>query len=194
MPAAELDFYDAKGIVETLLRQLGITRGRFVAPDDSAYPYLQPGRIAELQLGGRAIGYLGEVHPAVLARFDIDEPVVCFELECKPLFKAAKDLEEVVMPSKFPGIDFDIALLVDADVSAESISQRIQSFGKKTALSSVRLFDVYQGKGVPQGKKSLAFSLGYRADDRTLSAEEIEPQHEKILASLEKATGATLRS
>ncbi|MCL2537811.1 MAG: phenylalanine--tRNA ligase subunit beta, partial [Coriobacteriia bacterium] len=124
MPAVELDFYDAKGIVETLLRELGIDRARFVAPEDSSYPYLQPGRMAELHLGGRSIGVIGEVHPLVLERFDIDEPVMCFELACKPLYKAAKDLDEVVMPSKFPGIEFDVALLVDRDVSAETITQR----------------------------------------------------------------------
>ena len=193
MSAAQLDFFDAKGVAETLLRELGIDRARFVAPEDSAYPYLQPGRIAELHLGGRSIGVVGEVHPSVLEKFDIDEPVMTFELQCRPLFKAAKDLEEVAMPSKFPGIEFDIALLVDDEVSAESIAQRIESSGKKTYLDSVRLFDVYQGKGVPEGKKSLAFSLSYRAD-RTLSMDEVEPQHEKVLKSLEKSTGATLRS
>jgi len=193
MPVAELDFFDAKGIVETLLRELGITRGRFVVPEDANYPYLQPGRIAELHLGGRSIGVLGELHPSALEAFDIDEPVMCFELQCKPLFKAAKDIEEVHMPSKFPGIEFDIALLVDADVTAESITQRIESSGKKTFLDSVRLFDVFDGKGVPEGKKSLTFNLSYRAD-RTLTTEEVEPQHEKILTTLQKTTGATLRA
>jgi len=193
MPAIELDFFDAKGVVETLLCEMGIDRARFVAPEDSAYPYLQPGRIAELHLGGRSIGVVGEVHPSVLEKFDIDQPVITFELQCRPLFKAAKDVEDVIMPSKFPGIDFDIALLVDNEVSAESIAQRIESAGKKTYLDSVRLFDVYQGKGVPEGKKSLAFSLSYRAD-RTLSMDEVEPQHEKVLKGVEKSTGATLRS
>ena len=193
MPAAALDFFDAKGIVETLLRELGIDRARFVAANDADYPYLQPGRIAELHLGGRSIGVIGEAHPSTLDAFDIDEPVMCFELQCKPLFKAAKDLEEVHMPSKFPGIEFDTALLVDTDVTAESIAQRIESSGKKTYLSTVRLFDVYEGKGVPEGKKSLTFNLSYRAD-RTLSMDEVEPQHEKILTGLQKATGATLRA
>jgi len=193
MPVTELDFFDAKGVVETVLRELGIDRARFVVPEDTAYPYLQPGRMAELHLGGRSIGVIGELHPSSLEAFDIDEPVICFELQCKPLFKAAKDLEEVHMPSKFPSIEFDIALLVDAEVTAESITQRIESFGKKTFLSSVHLFDVYEGKGVPEGQKSLAFKLSYRSD-RTLTTEEVEPQHEKILASLQKSTGATLRS
>jgi len=177
-----------------LLRELGIDRARFVAANDNNYPYLQPGRIAELNLGGRAIGVIAELHPKVLERFDIDEPVMYFEIQCKPLYKAARDLEEVAMPSKFPGIDFDIALVVDKDVSAESITQRIMSNAKKTYLKNVRLFDVYQGKGVEEGKKSLAFTLSYLHPDRTLKMEEIEPQHEKILSNLQKSTGATLRS
>ena len=193
MPVQEVDFFDAKGIVETVLRELGINRARFVAPEDSTYPYLQPGRIAEVHLGGRSIGVIGEVHPRVLERFDIDEPIMCFELHCRPLYKAARDLDEVEMPSKFPGIEFDIALVVDNDVTAESIIQRIESFSKKGHLYSVRLFDVYQGEGVPEGKKSLAFNLSYRAD-RTLTLEEVEPQHEEILTSLQKSTGATLRT
>ncbi|MCL2746075.1 MAG: phenylalanine--tRNA ligase subunit beta [Coriobacteriia bacterium] len=193
LPAVEIDFFDAKGIIETLLRELGIEKARFVAANDEEYPYLQPGRIAELYIGGHVRGVVGELHPRETIAFDIEEPVICFELQCKALYKAAKDLSEVQMPSRYPGIEFDIALLVDDDVSAEGITQRIESFGKKTYLSDVRLFDVYQGKGVPEGQKSLAFSLSYRSD-RTLSMDEVEPQHEKLLASLQKATGATLRS
>ncbi|MCL2403035.1 MAG: phenylalanine--tRNA ligase subunit beta [Coriobacteriia bacterium] len=192
MPESEIDFYDAKGIIETLLRELGIAKARFVAANDEDYPYLQPGRIAELHIGGHVRGVVGELHPRETATFDIGEPVVCFELQCKALYKAARDLDEVQMPSRYPGIEFDIALLVDRDVSAESITQRIESLGKKTYLSTVRLFDVYEGKGVPEGKKSLAFSLSYRAD-RTLSMDEVEPQHEKLLVGLQKSAGATLR-
>jgi len=192
-PARELDFFDAKGIIETLLRELGIDRAHFVAPDDADYSHLQPGRIAEMHIGGHCRGVVGQLHPSKAQAFDIDQPVICFELQCKALYKAAKDLSEVQMPSKYPGIDFDIALLVDASTSAESIAQRIESLGKKTPLQSVRLFDVYQGKNLPDGKKSLAFALNYRADDRTLTHAEVEPAHLRLLQGLEKATGAILR-
>lgn len=193
MPEEAIDFFDAKGVIETLLRELGVEKARFVAAKDEDYPHLQPGRLAELHIAGHVRGVVGELHPRKAAALKIDRPVVCFELQCKALYKAAKGLSEVTMPSRYPGIEFDIALLVDAEVSAESISQRITSLGKKSYLSSVRLFDVYEGKGVPDGKKSLAFSLSYRSD-KTLSMDEVEPQHEKLLASLQKSTGASLRS
>ena len=192
--AMPLDFYDAKGCMDALLHELKIDSCRLVAPSDEAYPFLQPGRVAEVHLGGRAIGTLGEVHPRVLEAFDIDEPVITFELCCGPLFKAASDELVVQTPSRFPGIDFDIALVVDEDVTAGSLVQRMLSLGKKTLLGGVRLFDVYQGKGLEAGKKSLAFTLSYRADDRTLTFEEVEPQHERLLERLQKATGAILRS
>ncbi|MCL2680670.1 MAG: phenylalanine--tRNA ligase subunit beta [Coriobacteriia bacterium] len=191
--ARDLDFYDAKGIVETLLRELGIQKTSFVAPDDTAYPYLQPGRIAEVHIAGRSIGVVGEVHPRVATAFDSDDAIVCFELQCKALYRAAKDTDNVQMPSKYPGIDFDVALLVDQDVSAESIAHHLTTLGKKTPLHSVRLFDLYQGDKLPAGKKSLAFSLRYQADDRTLTHAQLEPAHQALLQQLEKATGATLR-
>lgn len=189
-PATPLDFFDAKGIVENVAHTLCIDRLRFEAGDE---PWLQPGRSAHILLGKNVVGWIGEIHPLVAQSFEIEEPVVAFEFEVGKFIKAAKPSRDFVTPPRYPALELDIALIVDEDISAQSIEQRITSLGKKTQLAEVRLFDVYRGKGVEEGKKSLAFKLAYRSDDHTLSAEEIEKPHEKLLERLQKETGAVLR-
>jgi phenylalanyl-tRNA synthetase beta chain len=192
--AVALDFYDAKGIVELLVRELCIDRYRLSAADDAAYPFLQPGRNATIVLAGAAVGWIGELHPGVLSAFAIEDPVVAFEFALPPVLKAARDGRPFTPPPRYPGIEFDVALIVDEDVDAETIVQRLDALAKKTPLDSVRLFDVYRGEGIEAGKKSLAFSLSYRAGDRTLTSEELEPVHARIIQKLTEATGAVLRS
>ncbi|MCL2324558.1 MAG: phenylalanine--tRNA ligase subunit beta [Actinomycetia bacterium] len=193
-PAVPLDFFDAKGIYENLSRALHITKLRFQAPkDDASYPWLQPGRIAEVQLGGSVAGVVGEVHPELLAHYDIDLPVSVFDFDLGKFIKAARADLELVAPPRYPGIRLDVALVVDEEVSAQTLASRITALGKKTPLASVELFDVYTGKGVEAGKKSLAFHLFYVDYERTLSTEEVEAQHGKLVQALQDQTGAQLR-
>jgi len=185
-----LNFFDGKGAVEALMVDLGIARWTVRAAD---IPWLQPGRSAEVVVNGQVLGWLGEVHPTVLARFEAEGPVVMFELDVARLTKAARQVRQYTDVPRFPAVEYDIALVVAEDTSAERVEQVLRKAGGKL-LASVRLFDVYRGKGVPDEKKSLAFALNYRADDRTLTDEEIRPQHEKLLAKVCASVGAELRA
>ena len=192
-PSVALDFFDAKGIYETLAGALHITRAQFKAATDDAYPFLQPGRGAEILLAGSVAGLVGELHPAMLERFEIAAPVSIFDFDVNKFIRAAQDQRELIAPSRYPGIKLDVALIVEESVSAQSLTQRITALGKKTPLASVELFDVYVGKGIEPGMKSLAFHLFYVDAQRTLSTEEVEACHSRIVDALLSQTGARLR-
>ena len=188
-----LDFFDAKGVVEQLLAALRITKVRYKAADPERFGWLQPGRAAEILAGGEAIGWVGDVHPQALSAFGIDVPVIAFELSQEKLLAMAKDQLPYVDVPTLPGMDVDLAIVVDEDVTAETLLQRIGSAGGKL-LRDVRLFDVYRDdKRVGAGKKSMAFALTYRADDRTLTSEEVEAAHAKLVKKVCASTGGEVR-
>jgi phenylalanyl-tRNA synthetase beta chain len=189
VPTTSLDFYDGKGVLETLARELGADKLRFRAGDVA---FLQPGRAADVLIGGDVIGWLGEVHPLVAQAFTADVPVVAFELDLAALVRAAKDVKTFTDVARFPSIELDVALLVPEDVTAERIEQSSRSAGGKL-LESVSIFDVYRGQGVPAGKKSVAIALTYRAADRTLTAEEVTAAHERLVRKVSGAVGGELR-
>ena len=191
---AEYDFFDAKGSVEALLDALRLTKVRFKVADPEQYPWLQPGRAAEVLSQGQVIGWVGNIHPASLQKIGVDEPVVAFELSVEHLLRLAKkELPYVDVPT-LPGVTHDLAIVVDESVTYEQLVQRITSAGGKL-LADVRLFDVYRDPvRVGKGKKSMAFSLTYRAADRTLTSEEVEKAHEKLVKKVLRATGGEVRS
>ncbi len=190
---ANLDFYDAKGVVETLLEALRITKVRFRVADPDEYPWLQPGRAAEVLAQGELLGWVGNIHPRALGNFGIDDPVVAFELSEAPLLRLAQDELPYQEVPTLPGVKIDLALVVDESMTYEQVSQRIRSAGGKL-LASVELFDVYRDeKRVGKGKKSMAFSLEYRAADHTLSSEEVERAHNKLVTKVIKSTGGEVR-
>ncbi|MGI6229965.1 MAG: phenylalanine--tRNA ligase subunit beta [Tractidigestivibacter sp.] len=189
------DFFDAKGVVERLLSALRLTKVRFKVADPEKYGWLQPGRAAEVYANkGELIGWVGNIHPKSLAAFGIDQPVVAFELEVESLLRLAKrELPYQEVPT-LPGVDVDLAIVVDESVTCETLEQRIKSAGGKL-LDSVRLFDVYRDPvRVGPGKKSMAFSLTYRAADHTLTSDEVERAHEKLVNKVCRATGGEVRS
>ena len=188
------DFFDAKGIVEELLAQLRITKVRFKPTDPESYGWLQPGMGAEVIAQNRSIGWVGSIHPNSLERFGVDDAVMAFEISVDALQALAqKQLPYQDVPT-LPGIDVDLAIVVDESVTYEMLVQRITSAGGKL-LKDVRLFDVYRDpKRVGVGKKSMAFSLTYRADDRTLKSEEVEKAHAKLVAKVIRSTGGEVRS
>ena len=191
----DLDFFDAKGVVERLVADLRVTKVRYKAAKPEKYGWLQPGCAAVVTAGkNKRLGWVGNVHPDALANFGIDRPVVAFELSVDMLLDLAQDQLPYVDVPTLPGVDIDLALVVDEDVSYETVMQRIQSAGGKL-LADVRLFDVYRDPvRVGPGKKSMAFSLTYRSPDHTLTSEEVERTHDKLVQKVMRSTGGEVRS
>jgi len=183
-----LNFFDGKGVLEALAIELGFPRFTVREAD---HEWLQPGRAADVIVNGDVVGWLGEVHPLSLRAFEADGPVVAFELLVEPLVKGARPKKYVEI-ARFPAVEIDVALVVDEATAAGRVEQAILSAGGKL-LEGASLFDVYRGPGIPDGKKSLAFSLRYRASDRTLTDDEVLPQHERLLRKVAGAVGAELR-
>ena len=188
--ASTLDFFDGKGVIEALAEDLDPKRFSVRAAD---HAWLQPGRSADVIFDGKVAGWLGEVHPSVAASFEADAPVVAFELSVDELLAAARPVRTYSEVPRHPAVTFDVALVVDDSVTAERVEQAIAKAGGQL-LDSVRLFDVYRGPGVPEGSRSLAWALSYRAPDRTLTDEEVRPVHEKLIRKVCGAVGAELRS
>lgn len=190
---SEYDFFDAKGDVENLLDALRLTKVRFKVAEPDAYTWLQPGRAAVVTAQGQVLGWVGNVHPETLRNFGIDEPVVAFELSVEHLLRLAKrELPYREVPT-LPGVDVDLAIVVDESVTYEQLVQRITSAGGKL-LRDVRLFDVYRDPvRVGKGKKSMAFSLTYRSDDHTLTSAEVEKAHARLVKKVLKSTGGEVR-
>ena len=190
----DYDIFDAKGVVEQLLSALRVTKVRFKVADPQTYGWLQPGRAAEVYGNkGELMGWVGNIHPKALKAFGVDAPVVAFELSVESLLRLAhRELPYVDVPT-LPGVDVDLAIVVDESVTCEQLEQRIKSAGGKL-LSDVRLFDVYRDPvRVGLGKKSMAFSLTYRSADHTLTSEEVDRAHKKLVDKVCRATGGEVR-
>ena len=184
------DFYDIKGVCETMFDGLNIKKVRYEAVTDN--PTFHPGRCAKITAGGRTIGVIGEIHPAVSRRFGIDVPVYVGELDFEAMFKSASDDIKFKELPKYPAVTRDIAMLVDHAVPVADIEEVIRKAGGAT-LENVKLFDVYEGEQIAEGKKSVAYSATFRAADRSLTGEEVQTVFDKILKKLEGKLGAQLR-
>ena len=181
-----VDFYDAKGIIEELFANLRVTRYTVEAGTHYA---MHPGKTALFKKGRDVIATVGEVHPAVLSAYGITKPVYIFELDATTVMKyMAKDLKYKALP-KYPATSRDLAMLVDVDVNAADIEKAMTKAAGQN-LTQITLFDVYTGKQVEEGKKSLAFSLTFQSNDKTLTDAEIDPA---IEAKLQKDFNANLR-
>ena len=184
------DFFCMKGVLTGILEVLGIQTYEFVAYEDTET--FHPGRCATLIINGRETGIIGEVHPDVLKNFGIDERACAGEIDLKELLEEADIMRYYKPLPKYPFISLDISLLVKDDVTVQSI-EKIAATATGDLLESIDLFDKYKGQQIPEGMKSLSFSLIYRAGDRTLTDEEVLPLHQKLLDRLNKELGAELR-
>jgi phenylalanyl-tRNA synthetase beta chain len=184
-----LDFFDLKGVVDALFDAFRVAPTYVPARD----PSLHPGRTARVCLGDQGIGLIGQLHPAVAERFDLDgDAILVGELDFERLLHARTPLLSASTPSRFPPSDRDVAIVVDEATAHEPIEAAIRE-GAQPLLESVQLFDVYRGESIPQGRKSMAFSLRYRAADRTLSDEEVATTHARVEALLRARFGADVR-
>ncbi|NQW16490.1 MAG: phenylalanine--tRNA ligase subunit beta [Chloroflexi bacterium] len=185
------DFYDAKGAVEAVLEDLGI-EGGFEVTDDPAFA---PGRCAAITVNGKSVGVVGEATRAVLEAVDCDRtPLAAFEIDLSALGEAIgeSNAPRAYQPfTRYPSSVRDLALLVDTGVSAGAIRDVI---AKNRLSQQIDVVDVYSGKGVPVGKKSLAVRVHYQSDTKTLTAKEIEKAEAAILKILGQELGAELRS
>ena len=186
----DTDFYDIKGIVEELLNILKIKDYKFV-PEKNNNTF-HPGRTAKLLIGGEYVGLIGEIHPEVSEEFETPERTYVGIIDIEPLInKTIMEVEYKQLP-KHPVVTRDIAILVNNEALAGDIEQLIKESSGKI-FESIKLFDVYKGKQVPEGFKSMAYSIAFRADDRTLTDDEVNKSMGKIIAALEKNFNAKLR-
>jgi len=142
--------------------------------------------------GKDCLGFIGEVHPQVLAEFNIDQPVFLFELNVEKLIEISGSYAKFKPLSRFPVMVRDSALLLDSSVQASQVMDIIQRT-KMKSLDSVNLFDLYTGKGIPEGKKSLAIRVRYRDMEKTLTEDEVNKFHDKLIRSLCHQLGAEIR-
>lgn len=190
MYGGNADFYDIKGICESLFANLNVNKVKYEAISDN--PTFHPGRCAKISAGGKTLGIIGEIHPAVSRKYGIDTPVYIGELDFENVFLNTDTNIKFKELPKFPAVTRDIAMLVDKSVPVSDIEEVIRKASGKT-LESLKLFDVYEGKQIPDGKKSVAYSAVYRAADRSLTGEEVQKVFDKVVKKLEGQLGAQLR-
>ncbi len=183
-------FYDVKGIVEGLLEHLNVSAGFEKSSDEGLHPARQAAIVIEEKDMKVKLGVIGELHPHVADAFEVEGPVCLFEINVSALLPFAMSHEMFRAIPRFPGTIRDLALVVDAGVTHRKIMDIIQSF---SLISEVILFDVYSGKQVAAGKKSLAYRLVYQSPTHTLTDEEVNKVEEQILKRLNAELGATLR-
>lgn len=191
---AEEDFFAMKGRVVSLLSMLGIDKVVFTA--ESEYGAFHPGRCARIEIEDRSgmmeLGIMGEVHPEVAEKFGIGARAYVCELNFEYIIARA-NIEKVYKPlPKFPAVARDIALMVEEDVQVGRLEAIIRAAGS-SLVEKVELFDVYRGKQVGEGKKSLAFNILYRDRNKTLTDEDVQKVHERILLELREKANAVLR-
>jgi len=192
-PAEKVDFYDLKGALESLFEYLGLNEQVSYAADQPRG--FHPGRSASIYLNGsggnRKIGTFGQLHPEVQLEMDLDDTYVA-ELLLEPLYEQAGETVSYQDLPRFPAMQRDIAVVVDAGVEAASLMSAIRATGG-SLLEAVEVFDVFTGSKLGEGKKSVALSLTYRDMDRTLTDEEVAEVHGKVVEALEQTFGAELR-
>jgi phenylalanyl-tRNA synthetase beta chain len=187
--ARPLTWYEAKGLLESVLTRLGIKVSYQPQTDD---PRLHPGRTASIWCNGKHLGVFGQLHPQLRQAKGLIEAVYGFELSLDGL------LPEATTPhfqpySTYPAVARDLAFFAPVDLSLYQLEQTMKKAGG-SLLEQVEVFDQYLGVNVPDGQRSLAFSLVYRASDRTLTDGEVEPVHNQIRQALTKEFAVTLRS
>ena len=183
-------FFTLKGELEAVFAGLRLKKASYTAIKDN--PSYHPGRCAKVTIDGMDVGYLGQVHPLVAKNYGIDVDVYCAEISFTKLLQCQlPDATYIPLP-KYPSVTRDLSLICDEAVTVAQTEDVISAAAGKL-LRSVKLFDIYRGVGVPEGKKSMAFSLELRADDRTLTDTDSESVVTKVLSALKEKLDAILR-
>ena len=186
----EMDFYAMKGVVEAILADLRAAEVAFEACQDD--PSYHPGRCAKIRAGEQWVGVMGQIHPAVAANYGVETPLYCAELSFEALLAVQGPGAEYVPLPRFPAVARDIAVVCKDEVTVGALEACIRRAGG-ALLRDVALFDIYRGRGVAEGSKSVAFSLTLRSDERSITAAEADAEVQAVLDALEKELGAVLR-
>lgn len=187
---ADVDFFDLKGVVEAILQGLNLHNVSF---DGSVgQNYFHPGKSCGVMGDKKLLGYMGEIHPQVASNFDVDQAVYLFELDVDALIESTAGTIQFKPLSRFPDVIRDSALLLDDTVEAAQIMNIVERT-KIKFLENVTLFDLYTGKGVAQGKKSVAIRVRYRDLEKTLTEQDVTKAHDKLIRSLCHQLGAEIR-
>jgi phenylalanyl-tRNA synthetase beta chain len=189
-----ITWFEAKGILESVFRQLAL---QVEFQPDRRDDRLHPGRTASLWIRGNRLGIFGQLHPQLRREKGLPDSVYVFQLDLDVLLESLGQ-DEILVPtfqpySTYPASDRDIAFFAPVKISVADI-QKVITKASKDLLESVELFDEYRGENVPEGQRSLAFRLVYRASDRTLTEAEVEPVHNKVREALVEKFGVNLRS
>ena len=187
-----MDFFDLKGAVELLFRDIHVE----VTYEAADHPSYRPGRTAKLLVNGNQVGVMGELHPLVPEQFDIhlekDQAVLAAEINLEALLPHIPPYFPFDSISPYPAVQEDLAIVVDQHVTAVEVEEIIRMIGGRL-LKSVELFDLYEGDQIGAGKKSLAYHLTFQAPDKTLNDKVVRKSREKIVGQLKRRIGATLR-
>jgi phenylalanyl-tRNA synthetase beta chain len=174
--SAELDFFDLKGVVDALCTAFHAS----VSYAPARHASFHPGRTASISVRDQQLGILGQLHPALAEKLDLEgKNVLLAELDFEVLLQVRQPLLSVATPSRYPPADRDIALIVSEQVNHADVEAAIRE-AAQPLLESVSLFDIYRGESIPTGRKSLAYALRYRAPDRTLSEDEVVTTHGRV--------------
>ncbi len=184
-PLRGVDFYDVKADLEALVAPMAL---RFEA---AGHPALHPGRSARVLLEGEPVGWLGELHPKWLRKYELPQPAIVFELDAEPLQRSP--IPQPQVPSRFPPVVRDISMLFDEKAPVRAILEAIQA-ERPLIVQEVRLLDLYRGAGLPPGRKSLAFRVVMQDTERTLTDAEADTARDALVALLGRRFSATLRS
>ena len=187
---ANENFYTLKGELEAIMTGLRLPKASYTAVQDN--PSYHPGRCAMVSVNGVELGYMGQVHPLVAKNYGFDGEVYCAEINFTKAFQLRLPEPTFIPLPKYPAVSRDLALICDEEITVAQVEDVIVATAGKL-LRQVKLFDVYRGVGVPEGKKSLAFSLELRADDRTLTDADSEAVTTKVLSALAEKLNAVLR-
>jgi phenylalanyl-tRNA synthetase beta chain len=187
----DTDFFDLKGVVESLLQQLDVQQIDFTRLPDDDCTYTRPGFSARIRAQEKEIGLLGEIHPQALHRFELKRTAYIFELNIDRLLPLIPDTKSSRPIPKFPVVTRDVTLIVDRRIESGRILQCIEQMNEEL-IEALQLFDVFEGKPIPAGRKSISFRIIYRSSTRTLEDEEINRLHQKITGQLLEEFKASL--
>lgn len=185
-----VDFYDIKGVCEELFERMHIKNAEFEAVSDN--PVYHPGRTAKIMIGGKYAGIIGEVHPAVLREFEIGTKAYIGELDFEVIYNAADSNVKYVPLTKYPAVTRDFSILIDKTTAVAEIEKVMKKAAGKL-LSHLELSDVYTGEQIPSDKKSVMYKAEFKAPDRSLTGEEADNLHAKIVKALGMNLNAELR-